>query len=391
MFSKRKILNVLISNSSISIIGLITGIVLARYMTVFDRGVLGVVLLWSSLAIAIGNNSIKDLIFSKKIKKEVNPLDVIFLVFIMYLVSLSMLVNGLFDYYWYFVILSPLSILTTVYLSVLIVHGQVVKVSYYKVITPFFYSIFLCVLLFFFELTVGYVLLAMLISNVILYLLLNIRETIVWQKSNLDWRSLFLVLSSVLMIAVNQQIDKVFISTLFDENVMANYLIALTICLTPLTIISQSMMTIIVPGIKSSICKLGYFDKLTFILLSVLIVLSIFIFYLSPLILPFVFGDKYNGALIYIPSALLFSSAITFRAVFFTVMRSLSFNKEILNFQFFSFVISLMGMITLTQLNLDSMLIFNSFGMVFLLTLVVIVLSGRKKIKIMSLESKATC
>ena len=107
--TKNKIM-LLLSNSSIAIIGLVTGVLVARSLSVIDRGVLGEIILWSSLAFSVGNGVIKDLIYSRDSNGGVYLLEIIIMLIIMCLFSITLYLNNLDEYFWFFWALAPLKI-----------------------------------------------------------------------------------------------------------------------------------------------------------------------------------------------------------------------------------------------------------------------------------------
>ena len=379
--TKNKIIKLLLSNSSIAIIGLVTGVLVARSLSVIDRGVLGEIILWSSLAFSVGNGVIKDLIYSRDSNGGVYLLEIIIMLIIMCLFSITLYLNNLDEYFWFFWALAPLNLFNMVYISKLTVLGEVGKISLYKLITPVVYLLILVFCIIYSQLSIDYILSTMIVSNGVLLVLLIIKEKFSLVYGQVDWRKLMVISLSILIIAVNQQIDKVIISTLFKEEFLANYLIALTICITPLTILSQSMTTIIVSGVKSAKHKLSYFDKVCSVLFFTFILAALALYYIAPLLLPLVFGNKYTGAIAYIPIALLFSVIITYRAVFFTMLRALSLDSNILIYQISTFIAGVLTLLSVSYLVLPPISILWLFGLIFFSIFIVILACGRWKVK----------
>ena len=197
--TKNKIIKLLLSNSSIAIIGLVTGVLVARSLSVIDRGVLGEIILWSSLAFSVGNGVIKDLIYSRDSNGGVYLLEIIIMLIIMCLFSITLYLNNLDEYFWFFWALAPLNLFNMVYISKLTVLGEVGKISLYKLITPVVYLLILVFCIIYSQLSIDYILSTMIVSNGVLLVLLIIKEKFSLVYGQVDWRKLMVISLSILI------------------------------------------------------------------------------------------------------------------------------------------------------------------------------------------------
>ncbi|MGV2989292.1 lipopolysaccharide biosynthesis protein [Vibrio sp. E150_011] len=388
IINSRGIVKLLFSNSAIAIIGLFTGVIIARNMDVSSRGYLAEIVLWVSLFTSIGSGTIKELIFSEESRSKSSYVSLaeIFAFSLLVFVVSSFIINLYFDFYWYFLLLFPISIISTVLISRATILGSFSKVSIYKVIVPFTHLMVLGIIMSITSLSVNNVLISLIFSNSVLLLIMLRIENIKSSNSNIRWRLIFVVSSSVLVTAINQQFDKILISTFYTSDIMAYYTIALTIVLTPLTIIQQSLSTMSISIMKQAEIKLNYFYKVNIICVLSIISVGFVIYITSPYVIPVVFGVHYSKSVEYVPCALLFSFLITYRAVFFTLLRSMSLNKMILKIQMSSaiFGVLLLLFIRLNDIHSDIAIYLFGFGMLFFFILVFIV----SRISLMKLEER---
>ena len=207
--------------------------------------------------------------------------------------------------------------------------GYLARLSVVKVIQPFSYLIILLVLIFYKKLNVDYILWANIISNFILILFLFLIPKLDIEQSNkinfnTEW--LLVNFSSFLGVIVSN-FDKIYITYKYNLEDVALYLVGLTIVGAPIGIIGQTYATKFIYGKTNEESYL----KNVFVYIGVTSLVCCLIYFISPFLLKFLFGDKYNGILNIILAIIFLSFLVNFRLILTRILRNLGLNKVILN------------------------------------------------------------
>ncbi|WP_219624506.1 hypothetical protein, partial [Vibrio parahaemolyticus] len=119
------------------------------------------------------------------------------------------------------------------------------------------------------------------------------------------------------------------------------YLIAFTLVGTPVGILLDSVSNYLIVYVKRKDAKRKSFYAIIHCLLLFEVVFVITLYFISDYLIAFVFGDAYSSSSKYIYLCGLFMMSNTLRTISTSVLRSLDFNKDALNINFFSLLIVL--------------------------------------------------
>jgi O-antigen/teichoic acid export membrane protein len=325
------------ANFLVAVFGVMAGVILARNLTVENRGELAEVLLWVSLGVTIGSESIREYLFSlKKNKNKISQQILLFASLITIILPLFLLLdNGYQEYLGYSLLFSILNIFSITYLAKVQINGSFGLLSFYKVIVPLINLIILSTT-FFYELGVWFALFSLLAANAILLLILFSRESFVEFINTGGISDYVNVLFSIIVIVTINQMDRIVIAKVASAEEMAYFVISLTIIATPLTIIGQTISSYLVIDIKKK--KFGfsrYIDHKMVITLIILSAIASVIYFFLSWIISTVFGDKYLPALTYGLLCACLSIFSNIRALYNYALRGLGLNKLVSLLQFF--------------------------------------------------------
>lgn len=371
MFKNKNLISLFFSNFAITLVGLITGLILAKYASLEVRGEIGKILIWATFGINIVTLGTIEYYFSGGINKRFIINRSIFILVGMFIISLLGLLfyyNGLGGYLYYIFILVPINLYSLYKISELNLCGYLTRLSIIKVVQPFSYLIMLIILIAYKELSVEFILWANLASNIILFLFLflipkiDIKE-INEIKFNKEW--VLVNFSAVLSVLISN-FDKVYITYRYSLEEVALYLVGLTLVGAPIGLIGQTYAAKFVYGKtndESYVKTIGLYVGIT---LSI----GLFVYFIAPFLLNILFKNKYDGILNIILALIVFSFLTNFRLIVIRVLRNLGVNKKILNSEIF-LIISIVVILLLGFLNIfDSINLFlGIYALMFLINI----------------------
>ena len=144
-------------------------------------------------------------------------------------------------------------------------------------------------------------------------------------KINFNTEWLLVNFSSFLGVIVSN-FDKIYITYKYNLEDVALYLVGLTIVGAPIGIIGQTYATKFIYGKTNEESYL----KNVFVYIGVTSLVCCLIYFISPFLLKFLFGDKYNGILNIILAIIFLSFLVNFRLILTRILRNLGRNKVIL-------------------------------------------------------------
>lgn len=327
----KSLISLLFSNFAITLIGLITGLILAKFTSLEVRGEVGKILVWVTFGINLITLGTIEYYYSGGVNKRLVIDKIIYFIvggFLIFSISMFFHFNNLKEYIYYILFLVPMNLYSLYKISELNLCGYLARLSVVKVIQPFSYLIILLVLIFYKKLNVDYILWANIISNFILILFLFLIPKLDIEKSNkinfnTEW--LLVNFSSFLGVIVSN-FDKIYITYKYNLEDIALYLVGLTIVGAPIGIIGQTYATKFIYGKTNEESYL----KNVFVYIGVTSLVCCLIYFISPFLLKFLFGDKYNGILNIILAIIFLSFLVNFRLILTRILRNLGRNKVIL-------------------------------------------------------------
>ncbi len=331
MLKNKSLISLLFSNFAITLIGLITGLILAKFTSLEVRGEVGKILVWVTFGINLITLGTIEYYYSGGVNKRLVIDKIIYFIvggFLIFSISMFFHFNNLKEYIYYILFLVPMNLYSLYKISELNLCGYLARLSVVKVIQPFSYLIILLVLIFYKKLNVDYILWANIISNFILILFLFLIPKLDIEKSNkinfnTEW--LLVNFSSFLGVIVSN-FDKIYITYKYNLEDIALYLVGLTIVGAPIGIIGQTYATKFIYGKTNEESYL----KNVFVYIGVTSLVCCLIYFISPFLLKFLFGDKYNGILNIILAIIFLSFLVNFRLILTRILRNLGRNKVIL-------------------------------------------------------------
>lgn len=332
MLKNKSLISLLFSNFVITLIGLITGLILAKFISLEVRGEIGKILVWVTFGINLITLGTIEYYYSGGVNKKLVIDKIIYIIvggLLISLISLFFYFNNLKEYIYYIIFLVPMSLYSLYKISELNLCGYLTRLSVVKIIQPFSYLIILLIIIFYKKLNVHYILWANIISNFILVLFLflipklDIGES---NKINFNTEWLLVSFSSILGVIVSN-FDKIYITYKYNLEDVALYLVGLTIVGAPIGIIGQTYATKFIYGKMNEESYL----KNVFVYIGVTSLVCCLIYFISPFLLKFLFGDKYNGILNIILAIIFLSFLVNFRLILTRILRNLGRNKMILN------------------------------------------------------------
>ena len=371
MFKNKSLISLFFSNFAITLVGLITGLILAKYASLEVRGEIGKILIWATFGINIVTLGTIEYYFSGGINKRFIINRSIFILVGMFVISLLGLLfyyNGLGGYLYYIFILVPINLYSLYKISELNLCGYLTRLSIVKIMQPLSYLLILIVLTIYKKLSVEYILWANLISNFILFIFLIFIPKIDIKefnkiKFNKEW---VLVNFSAILSVLISNFDKVYITYRYSLEEVALYLVGLTLVGAPIGLIGQTYAAKFVYGKtndESYVKTIGLYVGIT---LSI----GLFVYFIAPFLLNILFKNKYDGILNIILALIVFSFLTNFRLIVIRVLRNLGVNKKILNSEIF-LIISIIVILLLGFLNIfDSIILFlGIYALMFLINI----------------------
>lgn len=346
------------SNILISILGIIAGVILARLLKVEERGQLAEIVLWSTMLASINSEVFREFILSNKNFSFINKRLLFYSsILCSTIVAFYLLAAGYGTNLYYPVIFGLVNVYTMLHLTNYHLKCDFHNLSKYKLVIPAIYPILLLLYFFIFEeLTINVVLITNLISNILLLFLLsrNKEQPKLLKKKikTIPLKKILPVASTVTLFALATQLDKVVTSKLLSSEVFAEYVVAMTICFTPLSIIANTMSTYIIVTVKrEGDDNRLVLSKVVFISLLVLIAMSSFIFIISPYLVSIIFGERYMGVLKILPSCIVISCVISIRIVMHNCLRGMGLNNMIYKIHALSITIVFLGLLLFSFFN----------------------------------------
>lgn len=332
MLKNKSLISLLFSNFAITLIGLITGLILAKFTSLEVRGEIGKILVWVTFGINLITLGTIEYYYSGGINKRLVIDKIIYFIvggFLIFSISVFFYFNGLREYIYYILFLVPMNLYNLYKISELNLCGYLSRLSVVKVIQPFSYLIILLILIFYKKLNVDYILWANITSNFILVIFLFLIPKLNIEESNVinfnkEW---FLVNFSSFLSVIVSNFDKIYITYKYNLEDVALYLVGLTIVGAPIGIIGQTYATKFIYGKTNEESYL----KIIFVYIGVTSLVCCLIYFVSPFLLEFLFEDKYNGILNIILAIIFLSFLVNFRLILTRILRNLGLNKVILN------------------------------------------------------------
>lgn len=336
MFKNKNLISLFFSNFTITFIGLITGLILAKFVSLEVRGEIGKILIWATFGINVVTLGTIEYYFSGGVNKRFIINRSIFIsvgIFIISLLGLLFYYNGLEKFLYYILILVPVNLYSLYRISELNLCGYLTRLSVIKIIQPISYLLILIALIIYKKLSVEYILWANLISNLILFMFLNFIPKIEIKeinkiKFNKEW--VLVNFSAVLSVLISN-FDKIYITYKYDLNEVALYLVGLTLVGAPIGLVGQTYSAKFVYGKtneESYIKTIGLYVGMT-------LFIGLFIYFIAPFLLNALFKNKYDGILDIILALIVFGFLTNFRLVLIRILRNLGVNKKILNSEVF--------------------------------------------------------
>ncbi len=327
------------TNLFIAVSGVVSGVLLARFMSIDARGEVAQVFLWATIFSSLFSDSIKELIYTAK-SDVFLPIRVwaIFLLLPVILSVLSFIGLGFESYIYYIVILCPINLYTVMEISKKNISGDFKFFNFSRVIIPTLYPLIITSLYFVFGyLTTDLVLFSNIASNVALLIYTKSKSGST-KNYEIDfcWSLLFKVVCSVIAVLLINQIDKIIMSLFYSEMEMAAYVVAMTVCVTPVTILSNTISNYMIYNFsKKEVCYEDsfYILKSLFYSALVLVLVCVFIVLIMPFIIPIVFGEVYTSSNNYLLLCAWLAFMLGLRTIFNSIFRSLSKDDELLKIQ----------------------------------------------------------
>lgn len=383
MFKNKNLISLFFSNFAITLVGLITGLILAKFASLEVRGEIGKILIWTTFGINLVTLGTIEYYFSGGINKRFIINRSIFIsvgIFIISLLGLFFYYNGLGGYLYYIFILVPINLYSLYKISELNLCGYLTRLSIVKIIQPFSYLLILIALIIYEKLSIQYILSANLISNFILFIFLifipkiDIKE-INEIKFNKEWA---LVNFSAVLSVLISNFDKVYITYRYSLEEVALYLVGLTLVGAPIGLIGQTYAAKFVYGKTND----ESYVKTIGLYVGVTLSIGLFVYFIAPFLLNILFKNKYDGILNIILALIVFSFLTNFRLILIRVLRNLGVNKKILNSEIF-LIISIVVILLLGFLNIfDNINLFLSiYALMFLINILYLLLVFKGIIK----------
>ncbi|HDY7422871.1 TPA: oligosaccharide flippase family protein [Vibrio vulnificus] len=340
----KKFLSINILNS---VLGILTGIILARNLIPEERGLLGQIVLMSTYAVTISSSSIRDVILTNKMhEKKINIYNVFFSLGLLLFIPTGVLYfYELECYIWFVLLFSLMMYFNSISHALIQLDGSLIKLGGYKIITPFSYMFLISLILMFnYNLSVELILSIILISNAIC-LLFSFRFLLELEISNYfekrEFKKYIHVLLCMVILILTSQMDKFILPMEMSHEDFGLYLIAFTLVGTPIGILLDSISNYLIVYVKRKDAKRKFFYFIIYYLLFFEVVFVIVLYFISDYLISFVFGDAYSSSSKYIYLCGLFMISNTLRTISTSVLRSLDFNKDALDINFFSLLIAL--------------------------------------------------
>lgn len=379
MLKNKNLISLLFSNFAITLIGLITGLILAKFTSLEVRGEIGKILVWVTFGINLITLGTIEYYYSGGINKRLVIDKIIYFIvggFLIFSISVFFYFNNLKEYIYYIIFLVPMNLYSLYRISELNLCGYLARLSIAKVIQPFLYLIILLVLIFYKKLNVDYILWANIISNFILVLFLFLIPKLDIEESNEinfnpEW--LMVNFSSFLSVIISN-FDKIYITYKYNLEDVALYLVGLTIVGAPIGIIGQTYAAKFIYGKTNEESYL----KNVFVYIGVTSLVGCLIYFISPFLLKFLFGDKYNGILNIILAIIFLSFLVNFRLILIRILRNSGRNKMILNSELLLFI-GVVFILVLGLLNCISGISFfiSTYAIMFFLNILYLLSSFR--------------
>ncbi|MDK1684852.1 hypothetical protein [Acinetobacter terrestris] len=371
MFKNKNLISLFFSNFTITLVGLITGLILAKFASLEVRGEIGKILIWATFGINLITLGTIEYYFSGGINKKLVINHSIFVsvgIFIISLLGLLFYNNGLGGYLYYILILVPINLYSLYRISELNLCGYLTRLSIVKIIQPVTYLLILIFLIIYSELSVEYILWANLISNFMLFIFLTFIPKIEIKEINkikFDKEWMLVNFSAILSVLISN-FDKVYITYKYSLDEVALYLVGLTLIGAPMGLIGQTYAAKFVYGKakeESYVRTIGVYVGIT---LSI----GMFIYFTAPFFLNILFKDKYNGILDLILVLIVFGFLTNLRLVVIRILRNLGVNKKILNSEIF-IIIGIIIILLFSILNIfeNIDLFLSAYSLMFLINI----------------------
>mgnify|MGYP006142498937 FL=1 len=152
MLKNKSLISLLFSNFAITLIGLITGLILAKFTSLEVRGEVGKILVWVTFGINLITLGTIEYYYSGGVNKRLVIDKIIYFIvggFLIFSISLFFYFNNLKEYIYYILFLVPINLYSLYKISELNLCGYLTRLSIVKVIQPFSYLIILLILIFY--------------------------------------------------------------------------------------------------------------------------------------------------------------------------------------------------------------------------------------------------
>ena len=339
--------NLISANLITTTMGILSGIILARMLPVAERGILAEIFLWTSLITSFFSDTLREYEISRT-KDDHNINEKIIIVFSS--LSITLIVSVLYflnksSHIWYAVIFSPINILTTIYLAKVQTNSQFEKFSLYSTLIPVSYTVSLLTLFFIGNVTTNSILITNVIMNFMLLLVLFKVEKKPYTEAMIDYKKIYIIIISIIAISLNNQADKILISILYDEKIMGLFIVAITISFTPISVMGNALANYASINIKKNPHKTLAIKKTILLFITSSTIIGVFIYVISPYIIPSIFGESYKASSELVPVCLVLAIAVNLKNIMNSFLRGLGENKQINKIQTYSLIITFLSIL----------------------------------------------
>ena len=371
IFKNKNLISLFFSNFTITFIGLITGLILAKFVSLEVRGEIGKILIWATFGINVVTLGTIEYYFSGGVNKRFIINRSIFIsvgIFIISLLGLLFYYNGLEKFLYYILILVPVNLYSLYKISELNLCGYLTRLSVVKIIQPISYLLILIALIIYERLSVEYILWANLISNLMLFIFLNFIPKIdikEFNKISFNKEWMLVNFSAVLSVLISN-FDKVYITYKYSLDEVALYLVGLTLVGAPIGLIGQTYAAKFVygkPKEESYVKTIGLYVGIT---LSI----GIFIYFTAPFLLNILFKNKYDGILDIILILIVFGFLTNLRLVIIRILRNSGMNKKILTSEAFMIIgVTIILLFSILNFFENINLFLSTYSLMFLINI----------------------
>lgn len=326
------------ANAYISILNVLTGILLARLLSVDDRGNLGQIILFIGFAVSLGAGPIKEYYLSrsssnKTINKKLYLFSLIIALF-MSLLTVTLYLDS--SVYIYAFIFPLLNVSHAVLLTPIQLLGNFRTLGFYRMVVP---SVYISGLLLISSkvIYINEILYIYIFANLLLLILLlyNFRkELFLYKKSeSIDWIEYLKTFLSTFLTNISTQFDRIVVASFATVHDFGLYLIAFALSATPVSVFAETISSILVIKIKNNKNKLPLIFNFLLILIVGIFCCWLTLMLFGDIILELVFSIQYLQAVEFFTLGTYVSFVFALRAFSNSLFRGLGHNGLVLKMQ----------------------------------------------------------